>query len=590
MPAYTVSATIPWDSYLLKHEVWSYPDHAVIGPTYWKIPIEELFFFGIQTYLTSVLYLVIAKSVVPTAYLPILSPPSPSLSVEGEISGTTTINDSRKMRRKSVTGGVVLIALIAIGAKLVQNGGHGTYFGLILVWAGPVLLFLWCLSRHYILSISRKNVLIPILLPTAYLWIVDTLALKNGTWVISPDKSLQIKLWRHLDIEEAVFFLVTNTLITFGQLAIDHTLAVLNGFPEAFPSPISSWPPIDLLVRGLCVPVKDYPSQRILGLKKAISKLYGKSRSFSLASSVFEGRLRIDLTLLYAFCRNADDLIDEAETTKEAQEALSKLSQAVCHAFSCRACAKQATIDGTNKDTTAHKEAVNSLPDEMAMSLEMLPLEILPLHAIHELLNGFDMDLQFPTSPRRSNGIFPIKTEQDLKRYSYCVAGTVAELLLTLVFHHAATGSEVTKSGREEVDRCIRAGVNMGIALQYINIARDIAKDAAMGRCYIPSDWLAEFKLTPRMIVADPYMPAVEKFRQRILNIAMDLYHANKGAIERLPQGSGARKGVRAAVENYVEIGRVLQERQSKMPTTAGEQATVGKARRLWVFLKALCA
>ncbi|KAF3918074.1 hypothetical protein ABW21_db0206340 [Orbilia brochopaga] len=521
------------------------------------------------------------------AYLPVPPAPSPSFLVEATPS-VDQANRQQKMRRISILGGVTLTSLIAVGAGLVQKGGHGTYLGLILVWAGPVLLYLWGLSHQYILSVPRKNTLIPILLPTLYLWIVDTLALKNGTWIINPEKSLQIKLWGYLDIEEAVFFLVTNILITFGQLAVDHTLAVLNANPEIFPSPIPSWPSLYLLVRGLSIPVEDYPSKRILGLRKAITKLYGKSRSFSLASSVFEGRLRIDLTLLYAFCRNADDLIDEAETTEKAQEALSKLSQAVFHAFSCRTCVMNATSNGGNKDPNA-KELSRGLPDEMVAAMEMLPIGILPVHAIHELLNGFEMDLQFPTSPRKSDGIFPIEIEQDLKRYSYCVAGTVAELLLTLVFHHAATDLSVREADREAIDQCIRAGVNMGIALQYINIARDIEKDAAIGRCYIPSSWLAEVKLTPRMVVAEPYRHEVEAFRQRILKKAMEIYHQNKGAIERLPNGSGARKGVRAAVENYVEIGRVLQEREKGVTGMAGEQATVGKSRRLWVFLKTLC-
>ncbi|KAJ6262054.1 hypothetical protein Dda_2857 [Drechslerella dactyloides] len=585
-----VVATIPWDSYLLNRDVWSYPERAVIGQTYWKIPIEELFFFVVQTYTTSLVYLIIAKTIVPTAFLPILPAPSPPSSVEEAEPGRQTSavgNEYKRARRSFISGGVLLVFLIAVGARLVHEGGNGTYLGLILVWAGPVILFLWSLSHQYILSVPSKSVLIPILVPTFYLWVVDTLALRNGTWVINPDKSFKIKLWGYLDIEEAVFFLVTNILITFGQLAFDHTLAVLNGFPEIFLTAIPSWPSIGLLVRGLSIPVKDYPARRILGLRNAVSKLNGKSRSFSLASSVFEGRLRIDLTLLYAFCRNADDMIDEAETTKEAQEALSALSQAVSNAFAARVSAKEIT-NGRYRTFGNYTTSMHGLPDDVAASLEMLPTDILPLHAIQDLLNGFRMDLQFPTNGHKSDGIFPIKTQQDLERYSYCVAGTVAEMLLSLVFLHAAGSSELTKSDREAADDCIRAGVDMGIALQCINIARDIAKDAAMGRCYIPSEWLAEYKLTPAMIVSDPHIPAVETLRQRILNIAMDIYHKNEGAIERLPKYGGARKGVRAAVENYVEIGRVLLEQENEVAGTAGDQATVGKARRLWVFAKAL--
>ncbi|KAK6348818.1 hypothetical protein TWF730_009587 [Orbilia blumenaviensis] len=585
-----VTATIPWDSYLLKNKVWTYPEHAVIGATFWRIPVEELFFFLIQTYITSLVCIIAGKSIVPSAYLPTLpiTPPSPSIEEAKPRKPKQLIqNDYKRLRRMGLFGAIGIVSLAVIGARLVHGGGQGTYMGLILVWACPVIFFIWCLSHQYILSVPVKNVMIPILLPTAYLWFVDTLALKNGTWVINPEKSFDVKLWGYLDIEEAIFFLVTNILITFGQLAFDHTLAVINGFPEIFNMAIPSWPPLQLMVRGLSVSVNNYTPRRILNLRDAIMKLQNKSRSFSLASSVFEGRLRIDLVLLYAFCRNADDLIDEADTPEEAQKALAKLSDAVSNTFSqYQPSAKP--ISHVEKALKPPISMLYNLPEEMASSLEMLPIEALPLKPIQGLLEGFGMDLQFPSINKEvknhmSAEKFPIGTESDLKRYGYCVAGTVAELLIHLVFHHSPT-KDLSLKEREEI---IQAGVNMGIALQYINISRDIAKDALMGRCYIPSDWLAEYNLTPIMVVEKPDRHGVRMLKRRMLRNAMEIYYQNKGAIEKLPTYGGARKGVRGAVENYVEIGRVLLEQDGRMPI--GNEATVSKTRRLWVFVKALC-
>ncbi|KAF3274107.1 hypothetical protein TWF970_008098 [Orbilia oligospora] len=341
------------------------------------------------------------------------------------------------------------------------------------------------------------------------------------------------------------------------------------------------------MIRGLGISVRNYTPRRVSNLRDAILKLQNKSRSFSLASSVFEGRLRIDLVLLYAFCRNADDLIDEAENREEAQKALVKLSDALSNTFSYRR-SEKSTFKIQNKLKPPISMLYN-LPEEMASSLEMLPIEALPIKPIQGLLEGFGMDLQFPSSDEKENktmpgGEFPIKTESDLKRYGYCVAGTVAELLLHLVFHHSPT-KNIAKKERAEI---IQAGVNMGIALQYINISRDIAKDALIGRCYIPSDWLAEYNLTPAMVVENPDRPEVRILRRRLLRNAMEIYYQNRGAIEKLPTHGGARKGVRGAVENYVEIGRVLLERDGEMPIRNDE--TVSKSRRLWVFVKALCA
>ncbi|KAF3904169.1 hypothetical protein AA313_de0206998 [Arthrobotrys entomopaga] len=581
-----VTATIPWDSHLLKNQVWNYPNHAVIGHTFWRIPIEELFFFVVQTYITSLVCILVGKSIIPSAYLPTLpiTPPSPSIEEAKPKKAKHKIqNDYKRLRRIGLFGAISILSCVIIGARLVQIGGHGTYMGLILVWAGPIVLLLWILSHQYILSIPRRNVLIPIIFPTLYLWFVDTLALKNGTWVINPEKSFEIKIWKYLDIEEALFFLVTNTLITFGQLAFDHALAVINGFPETFNFPIPSWPSMTLMASGLSFPVKRYSSKRILDLRDAIIKLQKKSRSFSLANSVFEGRLRIDLVFLYAFCRNADDLIDEAQTPEEARKALSKLSQAVLNAFG-----------KNNKDGLEPPlSMLYDLPEEMAASLESLPVKSIPLRPVQGLLEGFEMDLTFPaidkTNEKTPSSVtedkFPIRSEKDLERYGYCVAGTVAELLLNLVFHH--TTAKFTSLEREGI---IQAGVDMGIALQYINISRDIAKDALMGRCYLPSTWLAEYNLTPSMVVEKPDRPETRILRKRLLGIAMDIYSKNRGAIERLPKNCGARKGVRAAVENYLEIGRVLLEQDGKNMIIGENQATVSKMRRLGAFAKALWA
>lgn len=53
-----------------------------------------------------------------------------------------------------------------------------------------------------------------------------------------------------------------------------------------------------MLIKGLLVPVSIYDEERIQGMREALNRLRTKSRSFYLASGVFQGRLRIDLVLL----------------------------------------------------------------------------------------------------------------------------------------------------------------------------------------------------------------------------------------------------------------------------------------------------
>ena len=156
------------------------------------------------------------------------------------------------------------------------------------------------LAYQFLISLPLTNTIIPILLPTIYLWVVDTIALRRGTWVIESGTRYGLQLWDGLEVEEAVFFLVTNMLIVFGLVAFDNALAVLHTFPDFFPGTETSkgLPSPILLVEALLVPARDYDMEEIKGLAEAVLRLRRKSRSFYLASATFEGRLRLDLIRL----------------------------------------------------------------------------------------------------------------------------------------------------------------------------------------------------------------------------------------------------------------------------------------------------
>ena len=121
-----VIATIPWDSYLIRTRIWSYPAHVIAGPTLFDIPLEEVFFFVVQTYNTSLLYLILSKPTFQPLYL----------RTERDTSHTT-------WRYKKLAGQLFLLGAIAWGWYSIKEASLGTYTGLIVVWAGPFLLLLW---------------------------------------------------------------------------------------------------------------------------------------------------------------------------------------------------------------------------------------------------------------------------------------------------------------------------------------------------------------------------------------------------------------------------------------------------------------
>ncbi|KAF1947261.1 Lycopene beta-cyclase [Clathrospora elynae] len=540
--AIAVLSTIPWDSYLIRNRIWSYPSHVIVGPTLFDIPLEEVFFFVVQTYTTSLLYLILSKPTFQPIYL----------SAEREA-------PHGRWRYNRLAGQVFLLGAIAWGWRCIIEGGMGTYTGLILVWAAPFLLLLWSLAYQFILGLPLTNTVVPILLPTLYLWAVDTLALRRGTWVINTGTKYGVHLWDGLEIEEALFFFVTNTLIVCGQLAFDNALAVLHTFPKLFANP-PLLPSPKILVLALLTPCSMYDDARLTGLKEAVHRLKQKSRSFYLASATFPGPLRADLLLLYSFCRVADDLVDNASTLEEAKDWIAKLHKFLNNVYS-----------DTTTSPQLHDQVCDQFPLETQSALLQLPAAKISPKPLQDLLLGFEMDLAFSVAS-------PIETADDLRVYAERVAGTVAQMCIQLIFH--LYPSSLTA---EDQRRIVAAGNTVGVALQYVNIARDIGVDAQIGRVYLPLNWLSEAGLSYDDVLKRPHHVRIESLRKHLLNDAFLLYENAKGAIEHLPVE--ARGPIRVAVESYMEIGRIL--RQDGFVVKVG-RSTVPKWRRIIVAWRTL--
>jgi 15-cis-phytoene synthase / lycopene beta-cyclase len=272
-------------------------------------------------------------------------------------------------------------------------------------------------------------------------------------------------------------------------------------------------------------------------------------------------------------------LVDNAESESSARAWITKLSEFLDQAY--------AAPDHTPKaenipNAECTSSIINDFPPSTQSALLLLPTPFISLNPLYDLLSGFRTDLEFPGHDRSVGYVrgIPIKDEPDLELYARRVAGTVAELCLELVFHHSPASAEISLKEREVM---ISAGGRMGIALQYVNIARDVATDAAIGRVYLPTAWLEEEGLSPKDVIQKPMGAEIERLRTRLLGKAFILYEGARGAMAHLPPE--ARAPMRVAVESYMEIGRVLSEKGYK--TKAGK-ATVPKLRRIRVAWKAL--
>ena len=164
-------------------------------------------------------------------------------------------------------------------------------------------------------------------------------------------------------------------------------------------------------------------------------------------------------TLLYAFCRFLDDIADG-----DLPGGLPRL-RAI----------DMALIDGT----------VGDLPPDMAEVATFLALSqeaAIPRAAARDLIAGLIFD----------QGTVALEDQAALIVYAYQVAGTVGLMMAPIL-------------GRRD-RRADAFAVDLGIAMQLTNIARDVAEDAGLGRRYLPAIWCGA--LTPAEIAAGMRDPA----------------------------------------------------------------------------------
>ncbi|RAH47802.1 terpenoid synthase [Aspergillus brunneoviolaceus CBS 621.78] len=541
-----VAATIPWDSYLIRHGIWSYPPDATFNRALYNIPLEEVAFFVLQTSITGMVYCICSKALVLPMYLPV-----------------------QPVRRARNLGGLGLVASFAIGMICFVSGGGGTYLGLILIWALPVVFLQWMLVAPFILSLPWNVTTFPIVFPTVYLWVADRSAMAAGVWSIAPATQLGVHVFG-LEIEEMLFFLVTNVMIVFGLVGFDYACAMADYTTICTgDAPGTTRDAVKDVLQAMIRPPAIHASA-ITDLQQAVARLHEKSQSMFVGSALFQGPVRVDLIYVYSFCRVIDDLIDEAEDAGEAQFWIAECQRCLDARIRPKEQARWASPKPPYDQT---KQAL------LHRAIAILPLSRMTTQPLYDLLKGFEMDLAFTAqstekSTEKDRVISPIATEHDLDRYATHVASTVAELVLDLLHHH------YNQSQLYNHIAMARAGREMGKALQCVNIARDIHRDAAIGRVYIPTTWLAEAGLTPADILVDPRSPAAYAMQARLLDKAEGLYGRARGAIEELP--AGVRGPVRTTVESYMEIGRYLRERRGESLRTARKmRLPVGRRLRV---------
>lgn len=237
--------------------------------------------------------------------------------------------------------------------------------------------------------------------------------------------------------------------------------------------------------------------------------LLGKgSHSFALAARLLPARTRDAATGLYAFCRIADDLIDQAA---DMRIGLAEV---------------RSRVDGIFENRPADHPA-----DRVLAAL--VTATAMPRAPVDALVEGFAWD-----SEGRS-----YVTLSDVLAYAARVAGSVGVMMSHVM-------------GRHDPAALARAA-DLGMAMQLTNIVRDIGEDARRGRLYLPSAWLQAEGLDPAIWLAAPMPhPALRKAALRLLGEADRLYRRGEFGIALLEPA--CRPAIRAARLIYAEIGAAI--------------------------------
>ncbi|TRW18146.1 phytoene/squalene synthase family protein [Glacieibacterium frigidum] len=245
------------------------------------------------------------------------------------------------------------------------------------------------------------------------------------------------------------------------------------------------------------------------------------SKSFALASRLFDARTREVATLLYAWCRYCDDVIDgqaagqgsiDSDATPE--ERLADLD-----VLTMRALAGDPG-DSPPAQCLARVVAATGMPGQYPM----------------DLIEGFRIDVE-----QR-----PFRTFDDTLTYCYHVAGVVGVMMAIVM--------GVSPTDRATLDRAS----DLGISFQLNNIARDVIEDALNRRRYIPDEWLASEQLPLDRYAFPPYRRALARLVARLVDEAERYEASAHHGTAALPMR--AAWAVLSAARIYGDIGRQVRD------------------------------
>jgi phytoene synthase len=190
------------------------------------------------------------------------------------------------------------------------------------------------------------------------------------------------------------------------------------------------------------------------------NKAAGSGSSFYYSFLFLPPERRRAITAVYAYCREVDDVVDEVSDPTAAEATLGWWRTEIAQLFSGHP---------THPVTRALQPFIG---DKFGISEQRLSA----------VLDGMQVDL-------RQNRFLDYAA---LQRYAHLVAGVVGEMSAAIFGHHDP--------------QTLQYAARLGLALQLINIIRDVGDDARRGRIYLPLDEMQRFEVKASDVLAARYV------------------------------------------------------------------------------------
>ncbi len=259
------------------------------------------------------------------------------------------------------------------------------------------------------------------------------------------------------------------------------------------------------------------------------------AKSFFFASFPLPPHKRRAAYAVYAFCRHADDLVDEGGAETDLHGVIDELGRAF------------------DEITTGGRRDLPFAP-AFAETVARYQLKKQPFQ---DLVKGVAMDL----------GSVRIASWPELREYCYHVASVVGLIMCPILGLR-------DPAGRAQA-------IDLGIAMQLTNIIRDVAEDLERDRIYLPADELAAAGLSEADLCAGRVDARWRKFLGGQIERAREFYRSGERGIPLL-EDDGSRLTVRLMSAIYGDILRAVERLEGDVFRTRARTSLPRKLALAW--------